>query len=71
MARDRYTNKYECPKCGLAGAVVWSEDSMNFHSDLNVQGVSSAGFHIVQIGSNSDTKEPWCVTCNVAAVPAT
>ena len=67
MARERYTNRYTCPTCGHTGTVEWSEDQMNFRSDLNVEGVPSEGFYILQVGANSDTKEPWCSVCKIKA----
>lgn len=64
-ARDVWTEKVECPICGNAGSVKWSEAGGRFSSDPNRHGKPSEGFRVQQEGPGSTSQRVYCIGCGV------
>lgn len=67
-ARDKYTNDFECKKCGEQGTVKISEDDYPFMKKLhravdgvegNIKAIMVGEFEIEITCQNCGTKESW------------
>ncbi len=68
-ARDKWTSKLSCPKCGKAGEAAFSEDEHPYirgNARFRVDGVSP-GFHVEKRGSTAVDTIIVCSDCMVAA----